>query len=120
MAPSPWLQPFLLLPIIGFFCSFSACSPVDADIPEDSFLLKRQQNGVFVTLGMGAFADRTPHPRLEIRELEKNKDQWNVFLLGLSRFQSIDQNEKLSYFQVAGESICPIDLIKHDRVQRCI
>lgn len=40
--------------------------------------------------------------RLEIRELERRPDLFNVFLLGLQRFQSLDQNDKLSYFQVAG------------------
>jgi tyrosinase len=42
-------------------------------------------------------------PRLEIRQLEKNADQWNVFLLGLNRFMRSNQSEKLSYYQVAGK-----------------
>jgi tyrosinase len=42
-------------------------------------------------------------PRLEIRQLEKNADQWNVFILGLDRFMRSDQSEKLSYYQVAGK-----------------
>jgi tyrosinase len=42
-------------------------------------------------------------PRLEIRQLEKNADQWNVFLLGLNRFMHSNQSEKLSYYQVAGK-----------------
>ncbi|KAH7118957.1 hypothetical protein B0J11DRAFT_552225 [Dendryphion nanum] len=42
------------------------------------------------------------YPRLEIRELEKNEDQWHLFLLGLRKFQDMDQNDKLSYYQIAG------------------
>ncbi|KAF2259452.1 Di-copper centre-containing protein, partial [Lojkania enalia] len=40
--------------------------------------------------------------RLEIRELEKNKDQWNIYLLGMRKFQSMDQKNKLSWYQIAG------------------
>ena len=43
-------------------------------------------------------------PRLEIRQLEKNPDQWNIYLLGMNRFMSSNQSEKLSYYQVAGKS----------------
>lgn len=43
-------------------------------------------------------------PRLEIRQLEKNPDQWNIYLLGMDRFMRSDQSEKLSYYQVAGKS----------------
>jgi tyrosinase len=42
-------------------------------------------------------------PRLEIRQLEKNADQWNIYLLGMNRFMRSNQSEKLSYYQVAGK-----------------
>lgn len=45
-------------------------------------------------------------PRLEIRQLEKNPDQWNIYLLGMNRFMRSNQSEKLSYYQVAGKSRC--------------
>jgi len=41
--------------------------------------------------------------RLEIRQLEKNPDQWNIYLLGMNRFMRSNQSEKLSYYQVAGK-----------------
>lgn len=44
----------------------------------------------------------TPYPRLEIRTLEQNSDLFNLYLLGLERFQATDQEDMLSYFQVAG------------------
>ncbi|KAI9754063.1 MAG: hypothetical protein M4579_004883 [Chaenotheca gracillima] len=40
--------------------------------------------------------------RLEIRQLQQNADQWNLYLLGLARFQSVDQAELLSFYKVAG------------------
>ncbi|CAD6578783.1 MAG: hypothetical protein ASARMPRED_008848 [Alectoria sarmentosa] len=40
--------------------------------------------------------------RREMRDLERNyPDQWNLYLLALSEFQAIDENEQLSYYQVA-------------------
>jgi tyrosinase len=41
-------------------------------------------------------------PRLEIRDLEKDTELWNMYLLALSRFQAMDQREKVSYYQIAG------------------
>lgn len=45
----------------------------------------------------------SPQPRLEIRQLEKNADQWNIYLLGMRRFMRTNQTEKLSYYQIAGK-----------------
>jgi tyrosinase len=42
-------------------------------------------------------------PRLEIGQLEKNADQWNIYLLGMRRFMRTNQTEKLSYYQIAGK-----------------
>jgi len=40
--------------------------------------------------------------RLEIRDLQKNPDLWNLYLLGLARLQQSDQGELLSYYQLSG------------------
>jgi tyrosinase len=45
---------------------------------------------------------RQSYPRLEIRELAKNADQWNLYLLGMERFMSKDKGDTLSYYQIAG------------------
>ncbi|KAF2020511.1 Di-copper centre-containing protein [Aaosphaeria arxii CBS 175.79] len=42
------------------------------------------------------------HPRLELRELEKDPTMWNLFIQAMAKFQAMDQADKLSYFQVAG------------------
>ena len=41
-------------------------------------------------------------PRLEIRQLQQNTDQWNIFLLGMLRFQQTNQTDQISYYQIAG------------------
>ena len=55
-------------------------------------------------LGLTGLGDGAVHPRLEIRQLQQDADQWNIFLLALQRFQQTDQSDRLSYYQVAGMS----------------
>lgn len=42
--------------------------------------------------------------RLEVRELQKKPNQWNLYLIGLRRLMDMDENEKLSFYQIAGKS----------------
>jgi tyrosinase len=44
------------------------------------------------------------HPRQELRELAKDTELWNMFLQAFGRFQAMDQNEKISFYQIAGQS----------------
>lgn len=62
---------------------------------------KRQSAPLAVTGVQGSGVQ----PRLEIRALQQNADQWNIYLLGLLRMQAIDQNDFQSYFQLAGRSM---------------
>lgn len=82
------------------------CNPVSqarAVQRQELSSIERRQGAFVPVVGAGAVGDGTVQPRLEIRELEQNADQWNVYLLGLLRFQGMDQKEKLSWYQVAGE-----------------
>ncbi|KAF2471888.1 Di-copper centre-containing protein, partial [Lindgomyces ingoldianus] len=54
------------------------------------------------------------HPRLELRELEKDPETWNLFIQAMSRFQNMDQKDKLSYFQLAGMSIHGAPFVEWD------
>ena len=40
--------------------------------------------------------------RIEIRDLQSNNVPWNLYLMALNRFQSMDQSDMLSYYQVSG------------------
>jgi hypothetical protein len=62
---------------------------------------------IYPVRGIRGLGFRAIHPRLEIRELERNKDQLNVYLLGLQRLQNVAQDDKLSYYQIAGELPVP-------------
>jgi tyrosinase len=39
---------------------------------------------------------------MEIRDMQKNDDLFNLYLLGLNRFQQVPQDQMLSYYQIAG------------------
>jgi tyrosinase len=77
-----------------------------------SALTKRQQQTGFTAItgvcssgtnNVGVCNDgRISAPRLEIRQLQSNADQWNLYLLGMERFKAKDKNDKLSYYAVVG------------------
>ncbi|QDS78173.1 hypothetical protein FKW77_005300 [Venturia effusa] len=61
---------------------------------------QRRQTAPIAVTGL---AGQSIQPRLEMRELQQlQPDQWNVYILGLSRMQQVDQSDFLSYFQLAG------------------
>ncbi|KAF2834822.1 Di-copper centre-containing protein, partial [Patellaria atrata CBS 101060] len=53
--------------------------------------------------------------RLEIRELEKIPDQWNLYILGLDSMQKMNQSGRLSYYQIGGIHGAP--MVPWDGVQ---
>lgn len=61
--------------------------------------LQRRQTNTVVVTGIKTFGVQ---PRLEIRQVQQNADQWNIFLLGMKRFQETDQSDMMSYYQIAG------------------
>lgn len=95
------------------FCSFSALAAATSVLPLAIFAsplqsevrnLQSRQNDYFVVHGI---EDGGIQPRLNIRDLagkSENKELWTLYLLAIQRLQAVDQKEKLSYYQVAGET----------------
>lgn len=46
--------------------------------------------------------------RMEIRKMKADKYKWDLFILALSSFQSIPQDNILSYYQIAGIHGMPV------------
>ena len=65
--------------------------------PAGVSILQRRQDQTVAITGINTFGVQ---PRLEIRQLQQNTDQWNIFLLGMRRFQQINQSDMISYYQV--------------------
>jgi hypothetical protein len=83
----------LISVLLATIISFSSANPARSHNP-----VKRQSPPLVVT---GA-QDGSIQPRLEIRDLQANADQLNIFLLGLQDLKNVDQADLTSYFQVAG------------------
>jgi tyrosinase len=47
-------------------------------------------------------ADGSVPLRLELRTLQQNADQWNLYLLGLDAFKKTDETSDLSYYGICG------------------
>jgi hypothetical protein len=105
-----WL---LVLLTLSSWCLFTHASVTGKKhrhplVEEVTFAHRRQVNGTsFIAVtGIGYLADDVAiRPRLEIRELERRPDEFNVFLLGLRRWMEVSQDQKESYFQIAGKKI---------------
>jgi len=90
-----------------------ADSVIKAQIDEAAHELSKRDIGPFLAIS-GVCGSKTvwwgdcdnngrqSYPRLEIRQLRNNADQWNLYLLGMERFMSKGQSDKLSYYQIAG------------------
>ncbi|KAK8151449.1 hypothetical protein BKA80DRAFT_322963 [Phyllosticta citrichinensis] len=82
--------------------SFGDCSPVDAGRkPHVLESLPRRQTGGGTFTITGADSGST-ELRLEVRDLQRSTEQWNLYLLGLQKFQAMDQDDKLSWYSVMG------------------
>ena len=86
-----------------FICVFSLYAPANSTAVPRKSGKTRQADSIHPILGVRGLGIDTIHPRLEIRELQRNKDQLNVYLLGLRRLQSVGQYDKFSYYQIAGK-----------------
>lgn len=62
-------------------------------------LVERQAPGSFYAI---TGATGGVQPRMEIRELEKTGEMWNLYLLAMTDFQAMDQSTIDSWFQIAG------------------
>ena len=112
--PAKVLMNIILLLFASHFILPRICgSPIHAQqnkhVAEDLHTKRTPQTAgdggpPFSVLGVAGVAGASVHPRLEIRQLEQNADQWNVYLLGLNRFQQMNQTDLLSYYQIAGEN----------------
>lgn len=87
------------LALLNLCVSVSASPVLQHELIDQGPQLRRRQNPTVSVTGITAFGVQ---PRLEIRQLEQNTDQWNIFLLGLARFQQTDQSNLTSYYQIAG------------------
>ena len=106
MAAFTIVQAFRLLLVLSLLCLSAQSKKVRAHRKRhtvtDLHSHVRRQDGIYPVLGVRGHGLNNTAPRLEIRELQRNPDLFNLYLLGLQRWQNTSQDDKLSYFQIAG------------------
>lgn len=85
---------FIAVSLLSTIANGSPLKSTDSKLVE-----KRQSPGSYYAI---TGATGGVHPRLEVRELEKTGEMWNLFLLAMQDFQAMDQNLIDSWYQIAG------------------
>ena len=106
MAAFTIVRAFRLLLVLSLLCSSAQSKIVRAHRKRhtvtDLHSHIRRQDDIYPVLGVRGYGLNNTAPRLEIRELQRNPDLFNLYLLGIQRWQNTSQDDKLSYFQIAG------------------
>lgn len=68
-----------------------------------SLRLYKRDFGQSSVVGSLPLVDGQPQPRLEIRDLHKDKDLWSLYILAVSWMQYTSQDSPFSWYQIAGE-----------------
>lgn len=84
-----------------FLHSLASCQHLAYDYGFDVSRLVKRQEVPFVVRSLPSVNGTWP-VRQEVRQLEKNKEQWTLYILGLSMMQFLDQSEPLSWYQISG------------------
>ncbi|KAL6872035.1 hypothetical protein J3F83DRAFT_631895 [Trichoderma novae-zelandiae] len=79
-------------------------SAQDYDFGVDVISLTRRQDpsAPIVVSRLPSASNGSTPLRLEIRDVKAEKYRWDLYILALSMFQSVSQDDPLSYYQVAG------------------
>lgn len=66
-------------------------------------LTRRQDDSSRIVVGRLPVASNSTIPRrMEIREMREDTYKWDLFVLALSMFQYVSQDDPLSWYQIAG------------------
>jgi tyrosinase len=108
-----FLTTFTTFTISLSLLGLSQAAPL-SDGPSCAIAGKTDESSFFSVVGVQGAGVQ---PRLELRELEKDTETWNMFLQAFARFQAMDQSDKVSYFKVAGKSSLSILEARADEVR---
>jgi tyrosinase len=96
------MQSSIHLFLTALLAVLATSTPIGSNSDERNAIQARQSPGSFYAI---TGATGGVQPRLEIRELQKNSEMWNLYLLAMTEFQAMDQDVIDSYYQIAGESL---------------
>ncbi|UNI25054.1 Tyrosinase [Purpureocillium takamizusanense] len=94
-------HPVLLVTILAIAIPLACCQGYDFGV--DVSRLTRRQTASPILVGKLPLATNGTIPvRQEIRQMRADKHKWDLFILSMSMFQTADQQDPLSYYQVTG------------------
>ncbi|KAH6604367.1 tyrosinase [Trichoderma cornu-damae] len=95
-----------LLILVSWILSFAASlvSTQDYNFGVDvvSLTRRRDPDAPIVVSRLPLAANGSIPLRLEIRDVKADRYRWDLYILALSMFQSVSQDDPLSYYQIAG------------------
>jgi tyrosinase len=88
--------------VFAFFALVAHSQSYDYGV--DIEALTRRQDGERIVVGRLPSRDNgtVPH-RLEVRQMKADRHKWDLFILAMSMFQYVSQDDPLSWYQVAGK-----------------
>lgn len=93
----------LFLALVGLAASTAQSYDYGIDIDH---LVRRQDPAAKIIVGKLPLASNGSTPiRLELRDMRKDGYMWDLYILALSMFQSVSQDQSLSWYQVAGMDV---------------
>lgn len=90
--------------VLGFFISTAISQSYNFGTNTSKLTRRDDSKGPVVIGRLPIPANSTTPLRLEIRQLRDNKYAWDLYILALSMFQYADQDDPLSWYQIAGKS----------------
>ncbi|KFA64002.1 hypothetical protein S40285_05491 [Stachybotrys chlorohalonatus IBT 40285] len=93
----------LLLSIWFCLCPLLALGQTyDYGLPFEELAPRRSADSQVIIGRLPSHEDGSVPLRLEIRQLHKKTEQWNLFILAMNFLQALDQDDPLSWYQIAG------------------
>lgn len=96
---------YILLASLSCFCGIANGHSVKGYDYGHNINASFRKRGLVQSSVVGSLplVDGRPVARLEIRDLQKDDDQWNLYILALSWMQYTPQESPFSWYQIAGK-----------------
>ncbi|TQS33116.1 hypothetical protein Golomagni_06551, partial [Golovinomyces magnicellulatus] len=92
----------MLLTFYFLFILHVASNPYDYGFDAQRLMRRQDSTSRIVVSSLPLAANGSIPIRPEIRDMRKDRYTWDLFILGLSMLQYVDQNHPLSWYQIAG------------------
>ena len=84
-------------------CETSLAQSYDFGFNIEALTRRQDEDTSPIVVGRLPFAPNGSVPlRPEIRQMQADQYKWDLFILALSMFQSVSQDDPLSWYQIAG------------------